>query len=220
MAEKIRVLIVDDHALLREGIRTLLGTCDDIEIVGEAADGREAVEKARLLAPEVVLMDIAMPEVDGIEATRRLLRENPQVKVLAMTQYDHGEYILSIVKAGAVGFIPKKAAAGELLNAIRAVHQGDSFLYPSIARTVIDDYLRRARDLPSRDPYEGLPARQKELLRLVADGSTVPQVADSLGMSAKTARSYLNNVMKRLAIHNRAELVKYAIRKGLVSLKQ
>jgi DNA-binding NarL/FixJ family response regulator len=217
---KIKVLIVDDHALLREGIRMLLSTSDEIEIVGEAANGQEALEKVCRLAPEVVLMDLAMPGLDGIEATQQLNRENPDVKILALTQYDHKEYILSIVKAGALGFIPKKAAAGELLTAIRTVHQGDSFLYPSITKTLIEDYLRKAKPLRGRDPYESLSARQKELLRLVAEGCSVQETADSLGVSAKTIRSYLNSVMKRLELHNRTELVKYAIRKGLVSLNQ
>ena len=190
MAEKIRVLIVDDHALLREGIRTLLSTSDDIQVVGEAADGAEAVEKARLLAPEVVLMDLAMPEVDGIEATRRLIRENPQIKVLAMTQYDHREYVLSIVKAGAVGFIPKKAAAGELLNAIKTVHQGDSFLYPSIARTVIDDYLRDKLSKP-------ITGKEAERLGLVDKNGWYEDAKNISENNTKT-----DNITRRL---NRSE---------------
>lgn len=218
MAGKIRVLIVDDHTLLREGIATLLATSDEIEVAGEAADGKEAIEKTRQLTPDLVLMDLAMPVMDGVEATRQLVQEFPHIKVLVLTQYDHKEYILSVVKAGALGFVPKKAAAGELLSAIKAVYHGDSFLASSVTRTVVDDYLARASISSSHDPFESLSSRQRELLRLIAEGLTAQEIAGSLGLSAPTIRSYQNQLMKRLAVHNRTELVKYAIRKGLIPI--
>ena len=136
---KIKVLVVDDHAIMRDGIRALLGLHDDIEIVGEASEGKEAIEKAQQLIPDVVIMDIAMPGMDGLEATRRIGKKNPKIKVLVLTQYDNKEYILSVIKAGAAGYVPKRALGSELVSAIRAVDKGDSFLYPSAATALIED---------------------------------------------------------------------------------
>jgi DNA-binding NarL/FixJ family response regulator len=155
---KIRVLIVDDHAILREGIRALLAAHDDIEVVGEAADGREAVEKVHQLTPDVVLMDVAMPLMDGLEATRRIRKGNPKTKVLILTQYDNKEYILSSIKVGASGFVPKRVVASELVSVIRAVHLGDSFLHPSAAKFLIEDYLQKVGE----DPYDSLTDRERD----------------------------------------------------------
>jgi DNA-binding NarL/FixJ family response regulator len=159
---KIKILIVDDHTVLRDGIRALLSLHDDIEIVGEAAEGKEAIEKVRELNPDVVIMDIAMPGMDGLEATRRIRKKNSAVKVLVLSQYDNREYILSCIKAGTSGYIPKRALGSELVTAIRAVNRGDSFLYPSAASALIEDYLNRPT---AGDPYEsssslrmGIPA--------------------------------------------------------------
>lgn len=211
---KIRVLIVDDHAILRDGIRALLSVHKDIEVVGEAADGREAIEKVQHLSPDVVLMDIAMPLMDGLEATRRIHKESPQTKVLILTQHDNREYILSSIKAGAAGCIPKRAVASELVSAIRVVHQGDSFLYPSVAKVLIGDYLQRAE----QDPYDSLTSREREVLKLVAEGRTSREIADLLCVSVKTVLGHRTKIMEKLDIHNRTELVKYAIRKGLVTV--
>ena len=211
---KIRVLVVDDHALLREGIRALLALHDDIEIVGEATDGREAINMVHQLSPDVVLMDIAMPLMDGLEATRRIRKENPRAKVLILTQHDNREYMLSSVKAGADGCVPKRAVASELVSAIRVVHQGDSYLYPSVARMLIGDYLQHVE----QDSYERLTNREREVLKLVAEGCTSQEIADLLCVSVKTVLSHRTNIMGKLDIHNRTELVKYAIRKGLISV--
>ncbi len=211
---KIRVLVVDDHALLRDGIRALLSVQDDIEVVGEATEGREAINLVRQLLPDVVLMDIAMPLMDGLEATRRIHKEHPKVKVLILTQYDNKEYMLSSVKAGAAGCVPKRAVASELISAIRVVHQGDSYLYPSVAKVLIKDYLQKME----QDPYERLTNREREVLKLVAEGRTSRDIASLLCISIKTVLGHRTKVMEKLDIHNRTELVKYAIRKGLITV--
>lgn len=211
---KIRVMVVDDHAILREGVRALLATADGIEVVGEAADGAEAIQALSEIETDVVLMDIAMPRMDGLEATRRIRRRYPEVKVLILTQYDNREYILSSVKAGASGCVPKKSAAAELISAIRAVHQGDSFLHPSAVKVLIGEYLEKAGD----DPYDRLTSREREVLKLVAEGHTNKEIADILVVSVKTVLGHRTKIMEKLDIHNRTELIKYAIRKGLISV--
>ncbi len=211
---KIKVLLVDDHAILRDGIRALLGVHDDIEIVGEAFEGKEAVEKAQELAPDVVVMDIAMPGMDGLEATRRIRKKSPEVKVLVLSQHDNREYILAAIKAGVTGYVPKKALGSDLVSAIRAVCQGNSFLYPSVATALIADYLREAKE----EPYDYLTEREREILRLIAEGHTSREMADMLLVSIKTVLGHRAKIMEKLDIHNRTELIKYAIRKGLISV--
>jgi len=211
---KIRVLVVDDHAILRDGIRALLTLHEDIEVVGEAAEGREAIDKVRQFLPDVVLMDIAMPLMDGLEATRRIHKENPQAKVLILTQHDNKEYMLSSVKAGAAGCVPKRAVASELVSAIRVVYQGDSYLYPSVAKVLIGDYLQHVE----QDSYDSLTNREREVLKLVAEGHTSREIADLLYVSIKTVLGHRTKIMEKLDIHNRTELVKYAIRKGLTTV--
>jgi two-component system response regulator NreC len=215
---KIKVLIVDDHAILRDGVRAILNLHNDIEVVGEAADGREAIEKTHDLAPDVILMDIAMPLMDGLEASRRIHKENPRAKILILTQHDNREYVLPIFKAGASGYILKKAVSSELVAAIHALYQGDSFLYPSVARSLIEDYLQQSRAAEQEDPYERLTDREREILKLIAEGSTSKEIADMLFLSVKTVLGHRTNIMEKLDIHSRTELIKYAIRKGLVSL--
>ncbi len=211
---KIRVLVADDHAILRAGIRALLALYDDIEVIGEASNGKEAIDTIRELLPDVVLMDIAMPFMDGLEVTRRVHKENPKVKILILTQYDNREYILSSIKAGAIGYIPKKAVASELVDAIRVVHRGDSYLYPSIASVLIGDYLQRLE----HDPYDRLTNREREVLKLIAEARTSREIADLLCISVKTVLAHRAKTMEKLGIHNRTELVKYAIRKGLITI--
>lgn len=213
MNNKIKILVADDHAMLRDGIRALLGIYEDIEIVGEASEGREAVDKARELAPDVVVMDIAMPGMDGIEATRLIKKKNPEVKVLILTQHDNQEYILSAIKAGAAGYVPKRAVGSELISAIRAVYRGDSYLYPSAATAVIRDYLKEARE----EPYDRLTTREREILKLIAEGHTSREISEMLFISLKTVLGHRTKVMEKLDLHNRTELIKYAIRKGLVT---
>lgn len=212
---KIRTVVVDDHAILRDGIRALLGLYNDIEMVGEASEGKEAVEKVQELAPDVVIMDIAMPGMEGLEATRRIVKKYPKVKVLILTQYDNREYILSAIKAGAAGYIPKRAVGSELIAAIRAVHRGESFLYPSAATALIQDYLHQVEE----EPYDSLTGREREILKLIAEGYTSREIADMLFISLKTVLGHRTKIMKKLDLHNRTELIKYAMRKGLVTME-
>ena len=212
--QKIKILVVDDHAILRDGIRALLGLHDDVEIIGEASEGKEAVEKALELEPDVVVMDIAIPGMDGLEATRRIKKKNSKVQILVLTQHDNKEYVLSSIKAGAAGYVPKRAMGSELVSAIRAVYRGDSFLYPSAAAALIDDYRQQAET----EPYDRLTAREREILTLIADGHSSRQIAEMLFISLKTVQGHRTKIMEKLDIHNRAELIKYALRKGLVSI--
>ena len=212
--EKIKVLIVDDHAIMRDGIRALLSIHNDIEAIGEASEGKEAIEKVRELVPDVVIMDIAMPGMDGMEATRRIVKEKPRVKVLVLTQHDNKEYVLSAIKSGATGYVPKRALGSELISAIRAVYRGDSVLYPSAAAALIEDYRLRAE----ADPYDRLTAREREILKLIAEGHTSQKIADMLVISLKTVLGHRTKIMQKMDIHNRTELIKYAMRKGLISM--
>lgn len=212
--DKIKILVVDDHTIMREGIRALLGLYDDIEIVGEASEGNEAIEKARELAPDVIIMDIAMPGMDGLEATRRIRKKTPAAKVLVLTQYDNKEYILSVIKAGAAGYVPKRALSSELVLAARAVNKGESFLYPSAAAALIEDYLQNIEE----EPYDRLTQREREILKLIADGYTSREIAGMLFISLKTVQGHRMKIMEKLSLHNRTELIKYAVRKGLASL--
>ena len=213
---KIRVLVVDDHAMFREGIRSLLEGYEDVEIVGEATEGSEAIEKVHQLAPQVVLMDIAMPVMGGLEATRRIQKESPNTRVLVLTQYEDSEYILSLLRAGARGYISKTATASELISAIRTVHQGESYLYPSAATTLIEEYLTRVGG--KKNEYERLTDREREILQLVAEGRANREIADRLFISVKTVLRHRTNIMEKLGFHNRTELIKYAISRGLIEM--
>ena len=206
--------MVDDHAVLRDGVRALLDIHTDIEIVGEASEGKEAIEKTRELAPDVIIMDIAMAGMDGLEATRRITKKYPDVKVLVLTQHDNREYILSAIKAGAAGYMPKRALGSELVSAIRTVCKGESFLYPSAAAALINDYLHQVEE----EPYDRLTAREREILKLIADGHTSREIAEMLYLSLKTVLGHRTKIMDKLNIHNRTELIKYAMRKGLVTI--
>jgi DNA-binding NarL/FixJ family response regulator len=213
--DKIKVLLVDDHAIMREGIRALLVLQEDIEIVGEASEGKEAIEKTRLLNPDVVVMDISMQGMDGLEATRRITKQYPKTKVVILTQYDNKEYILSAVKAGSTGYVPKSALGSELASAIRAVYHGDSYLYPSAAMALVEDYRQQSQ---STDPYDQLTPREREILKLIADGHTSQEVANLLFISLKTVMGHRTKIMDKLGLQNHTELIKYAMRKGLLTL--
>lgn len=211
---KIKILVVDDHAVMRDGIRALISLNDDIEIVGEASDGREAIEKARELSPHVVIMDISMPTMGGLEATRQILKKNPRMKILVLTQHDNKEYIISAVKAGVAGYVPKRALGAELVAAIRAVASGGSFLHPSTTTALIEDYRRQA----GTDPFEKLTAREREMLQLIAEGHSNREISETLCISIKTVLGHRAKIMEKLDLHNRTELIKYAIKKGLIDV--
>jgi len=210
--------VTDDHAIIRDGICALLSLTGDIEAVGVAANGKEALEMVRELTPDVVLMDIAMPIMGGVEAIRRIRKEFPKVKVLALTQYDDKAYVFPVIEAGASGFISKTAASSELTAGIRSVHRGDSFLSPSVARFLVEDYQQIASMKGSQDPYEQLTNREREVLKLVAEGHTTQEIAAMLVLSPKTVERHKTNLMSKLDIHNRTELVKYALRKGIITV--
>jgi len=213
--DRIRVLIVDDHAMMRDGIQALIGIHDDIEIVGEASEGKETVEKAIELRPDVILMDVAMPGIDGLEATRRIKKKIPRTKVLVLTQYENREYVLSAVKAGADGYVPKRAASLELVSAINAVHKGNTFLYPSAVKVLMQDYRQRVE---KEEPYDQLTAREREILKLIAEGHKSREIAEMLSISLKTVLVHRDKIMWKLDLHNRTELIKYALRKGLINI--
>jgi len=213
---KIRVLIADDHTLVRDGIRTLLQLVADIEVVGEATNGKEALQKVEQLDPDVVLMDLAMPIMGGLEATRRIRKQFPRTKVLALTQYDDSDYVIPIIEAGARGFVTKMAAFSELASAIQAVHKGDSYLSPSAAAALVEEYQQKSPE-GDRDPYQQLTDREREVLKLVAEGHTAREIADLLVVSPKTVEWYKSSLMNKLNIHNKTDLIRFAIRKAIIT---
>jgi DNA-binding NarL/FixJ family response regulator len=216
--KKIRVLVVDDHTLMRDGIRALLALAADIEVVGEAANGKDAIAEVGRLAPDVVLMDMAMPVMTGLEATRRIRREFPGSRVLALTQYDDSEYVVPLIEAGARGFISKMAAFSELSSAIHAVHGGDSYLSPSAAAALVEECQQKPTAEGDRDPYEQLTDREREVLKLVVEGHTAQEIANMLVVRPKTVEWYKASLMNKLNIHNKTDLIKFAIRRGVITL--
>jgi two-component system response regulator NreC len=213
--KKIRILLADDHTILRDGIRALFEDEVDMECVGEAEDGRTAVKMARELQPDVVLMDIAMPLLNGLEATYQIKRENPNINVLILTMHDNEEYIRQVLAAGAMGYILKDAAARELLVAVRAVHRGEAVLSSAVTRLVIEDYLRWGNN-HSEVSSNCLTPREREVLQLIAEGYTNKQIAEILCISIKTVQAHRSNLMQKLDLHDRAELIKYAIQKKII----
>ena len=208
--KKIGVLIVDDHAVLRAGLRTLLNLQPDMEVVGEAAEGLEAVEKVKRLEPDVVLMDISLPGMEGLEVAKKLKKTHPDVKVLILTMHEDRRYFYSALKAGASGYVVKRAADTELIDAIRAAYRGDVFLHPSMAKIVAEDYVEQA------GTEKGLSDREREVLRLIAEGRTYKEMAKLLAVSVKTIETYRERIKEKLGLHTRAELVRYALEKGLI----
>lgn len=211
---KIRVLIVDDHAIVRDGLASLLARRKDIEIVGQAADGRQGIEQAHTLLPDVILMDIAMPEMNGLEATREIRKALPGIRILVLTQYESKEYVLPLLRAGAAGYLAKRARGEELVNAIRTVHFEGAFLPPNIARAVMNG----VGEFASEDGGQpALTEREKEVVRLVADGLSSREIAERLCLSVKTVDTHRANILEKIGAHSSAELIKYAIREGIVN---
>ena len=216
--KKIRVLIVDDHTLVRDGIRSLLALLADVEVVGEASNGKEVLEKIKELVPDVVLMDLAMPVMGGLEATRRIRKEFPGTKVIALTQYDDSDYVIPVIEAGACGFVTKMAAFSELASAIQAAYRGDSFLSPTAAAALVEECQQKVTTEGEQDPYQLLTDREREVLKLVVEGHTAREIAETLIVSPKTVEWYKTSLMNKLNIHNRTDLIKFAIRKRVITL--
>ncbi len=212
---KIRLLIVDDHTLFRESLHSHLNSIENIEVVGEAGDGIEALQKTRELNPDVVLMDFAMPELNGLQATRQIKKKNPSVKILILTMYETGQHIHEILRAGASGYILKKAPTQELVSAIQAVFQGDAFLCPSVTKQVLDEYLGQAKER-EEESHKELTERELELINLIAEGKTNKTIASLLNISVHTVQTHRLNLMKKLDVHDSTQLVRYAIRRGLI----
>jgi DNA-binding NarL/FixJ family response regulator len=214
----MKVLIADDHALVREGIVAFLKLCDDIEVVAEASDGIEAIEKTKKLHPDIIIMDINMPKLGGLETTVEIKKMYPDIKVLVLTQYDDREYISRFLKAGVSGYLLKKAVGSDLITALKAIGRGELYLYSSIASEVVAGYLGVDKRVDVENPYEKLTDREKQVLKLVAEGYTHKEVADMLGISVKTVIAHQTNITEKLDIHTRAGLIKFAIQKGIIKI--
>jgi len=216
----IRVLLVDDHTLFREGIRRLVNEQPDMEIIGEAANGRQAIDRAVELQPDVILMDIAMPDMTGLDAAEIIKKQRPQARVLLLTVHDDREYLFRALEVGASGYVLKEAEAQALVMAIQAVHRGEIYLYPSVTRWLVQDYLQRGRSghPEEQQRLDELTERQQTVLQLLAEGHTNQEIANKLVLSPYTIQTHIQNIMQKLNLHSRADLIKYAIRHGLTDL--
>ena len=216
---KIRVLLADDQPIVRRGLALLLREQADIEVVGEASDGWEAIESVQWLRPDVVLMDIDMPGLSGIDATQRIVESCPRVSVLILTVHDREDFLFQALQTGAQGYVLKSIDVEELMAAIRTVHSGDVFIYPRMATILVGDYVNRMQADTDKDPYERLSTREREVLPMLADGRTNHEIADLLHISPNTVQTYRQRVMRKLDLHSKTELLKYALRKRLISLE-
>jgi two-component system response regulator NreC len=212
----IRLLLVDDHAVVRSGLRMLLESESDMQIVGEAGSAAEALPAVESLQPDVVLLDIGLPDTSGIEVARQVKQRSPSTAIVALTIHEDEEYFFKMLEAGAVGYVPKRAAPEELIQAIQAAAAGEVYLYPSLAKLLVKDFLTSEGAGRSARALDGLTDREQEVLALLAEGEGNPQIADRLGISPKTVSRHRENIMRKLNLHSRSELVKYAIRKGII----
>jgi len=212
----IRLLLVDDHAVVRSGLRMLLGSESDVEIAGEAGTAAEAIAAAGQMTPDVILMDIGLPDLSGIDATREIKKRFPKVAIVALTIHEDQEYFFKMLEAGASGYVPKRAAPEELLTAIRAAATGQVYLYPSLAKLLVKDYLNQDHPSEEKLKLDGLTDREHEVLTFLAEGANNEEIASSLTISPKTVERHRENIMHKLNLHSRSELVRYAIRKGII----
>jgi two-component system response regulator NreC len=213
---KIRILLVDDHTILRAGLKMMLNAQPDMDVIGEAHDGRQAIQESQRLRPDIVLMDITMPDVNGIEATRQIKKALPDVKILILTMHENDEYVFQALRAGASGYILKEAADTELISALHVVQNGNFYLSPSAQSVMVGDYLQRVNAGEEKDSYNILTEREREILKLVAEGFTNNQIGELLVISPKTVDTHRTHIMDKLNLHSRAELVKFAMRRGLL----
>ncbi|HEU0122797.1 MAG TPA: response regulator transcription factor [Bryobacteraceae bacterium] len=211
MSKKIRVLLADDHAVVRQGFRMILGAQTDMEIVGEAGNGREAVQMSDQLQPDVVVMDVAMPELNGIEATRRITEAAPHTRVLALSMHKDSVYVREILRAGARGYLLKDSIDVDLLAAVRAIAKGEGYLSPAVSDAVLSDYRKHVTD-----PLDLLSSREREVLQQIAEGKTNKEIATSLNLSVYTVDAHRGRIMEKLNLHSTSELVRFAVRKGLI----
>ncbi|MBI4331456.1 MAG: response regulator transcription factor [Chloroflexi bacterium] len=216
--EKIKVLVAQPQTIYREGICSMLDSQEDIEVVGEAENGKEVVEKAVQLCPDVAVINAALPVIDGVEAARRVMKANEKIKIVFLVPNETCEHLVSSVKAAAIGYVNTSAGVSELVRAIRAVHQGSVYFYPQIARVFLEDYMRLIEQTENVDPYNRLTGREREILQLVAEGRTSRQISEMLGLANRTVLGHKTRVMGKLGIHNRTELVKYAFKRGIISV--
>jgi two-component system response regulator NreC len=212
----IRLLLVDDHEVVRSGLRMLLENEADLVIAGEASTGGQALEVVETLKPDVVIMDITLPDISGIEATRRIKELHPAVAIVALTIHEDQQYFFEMLQAGASGYVPKRAAPDDLITAIRAAHRGEPYIYPSLAKLLVGDFLSRSGEEGAKEAINGLTPRESEVLSLLAEGKTNDEIAGILTISVHTVARHRENLMGKLGLHSRSELVKYAIRKGLI----
>ena len=216
--ENMKVLITDDHAIVREGLQAILKGESDIEVVGEATNGEEAIKKAKELQPDIVLMDRTMPGMNGREATRLITQQKPETKILVLTMHEEDDYFYRILEAGASGYFVKGGSFTELLSALRSVWHGDVFIYPTMAKKLLSNYLEGVKSGQEIEEYRKLTEREREILRFVADGRTNQEIAEQLFISPTTVQTHRAHMMAKLGLHNRTELIKYAIRHGFVTL--
>lgn len=212
----IRLLLVDDHVVVRSGLRMLLESETDIEIIGEAGTARDAMEAVKRLKPDVILMDIGLPDMSGIEATKEIKAAQPKTAIVALTIHEDEEYFFKMLEAGASGYIPKRAAPEELVTAIRAASLNEVYLYPSMAKLLVKDFLKHDPSTKAEQAFDGLTQREQEVLAYLAEGASNDEIADVLSISPKTVSRHRENIMAKLNLHSRTELVKYAIRKGII----
>ncbi len=212
----IRLLLVDDHQVVRTGLRMLLEGSHNIEIIGEASNAEEALSAAKELNPDVILMDIGLPDMSGIDATREIKKTSPDIAVVALTIHEDAEYFFKMLDAGASGYVPKRAAPEELIAAIREAAAGEVYLFPSMAKLLVRDYLKHERTADESDSLNGITEREQEVLAWLAEGSSNNQIAVELNISPKTVARHRENIMRKLNLHSRTELVRYAIRKGII----
>ena len=215
--DEVKLLLVDDHEVVRTGLRMLLENQPHIKIIGEASTGLQALEMADSLNPDVVIMDITLPDISGIEATRQLRQSHPDLPVVALTIHEDEQYFFEMLQAGASGYVPKRAAPEDLLNAIQAVHAGEVYIYPTLAKLLVADFISRAGEGVNKATVNGLTPREQEVLAVLAEGLSNDEIADKLAISRHTVARHRENVMRKLNLHSRSELVKYAIRKGLIN---